>query len=80
MKRKPIHLHSAACECEHAAHFSSRLTPQGRPGHAYGAKILATRLTTVMPGLRVCPDCLTDCWAHAIQIGIVVRKAQNETA
>lgn len=53
------------CECEHAAHFErDKRTPNGNPGHKWGAKF-ATRVPVKTPygTFHVCVDCASDCLA-----------------
>ena len=54
------------CQCEHAAHFRDEheLTPNGNPGHYYGAHFREAYVTTVDTGFGpfvVCFDCVLDC-------------------
>jgi hypothetical protein len=64
------------CECEHIAHgdmfgkpediaFRNRTTPNGNPGHKFGAKYDSSYLQTVNTiygTYHVCRDCAQDCW------------------
>lgn len=54
------------CECEHACHFPDehKLSPNGNPGHRYGAKFAPRYLvavTTPWGTFLVCKDCDKDC-------------------
>jgi len=53
------------CECEHIAHFQKerKLTPNGNPGHTYGAEFLSgiEPVKTEMGTFHVCKDCKDDC-------------------
>jgi hypothetical protein len=54
-----------ACECEHVAHLDgAKRTPNGNPGHDYGARFAPgylTEIQTTYGKFRVCRDCATDC-------------------
>lgn len=54
----------AYCQCEHIAHYTSELTPQGKTGHAYGKSFVRRDLvevTTANGTFLVCPECAKDC-------------------
>lgn len=64
--RRPHVVESAPCECEHACHHADTgaVSPNGNPGHRYGAKFVVGKLVTVRTDgqtERVCPDCAADC-------------------
>jgi hypothetical protein len=57
------------CECEHFAHFpdAGQNTPNGNPGHRYGATFAPRTMVKVRHAHvieRVCSDCANDCRAH----------------
>ena len=56
------------CECEHIAHNDRHwLTPNGNPGHNYGARFApeyTTHVQTTYGKLKVCLDCYFDCCAE----------------
>lgn len=62
---------SRKCECSQEAHFHgtdgepNALTPNGNPGHLYGAKYAAGYLYTFRTMYRllvICKDCAQDCY------------------
>lgn len=71
----PATLTTEPCQCEHRAHFFETHgprphTPNGNPGHAYGARYVPSYMTdllTVFGKFRVCKDCLDDCWAPRLK-------------
>jgi hypothetical protein len=60
-KFPPIH----SCLCEHIAHSDrNERTPNGNPGHTYGARYHPTFLVNVKTPygtFLVCKDCAKDC-------------------
>jgi len=60
------------CQCEHTAHFGGgRRTPNGNPGHDYGARFAPDAIVRV-PGFTLCPDCAADCHASARRLGFTL--------
>jgi hypothetical protein len=64
-----------ACQCEHAAHFGAEynsnnpvLTPNGNPGHKYGAESNLTAVKTPFGIFHVCGDCAKDCYREYAEV------------
>lgn len=56
------------CECEHLAHLEKGIiTPNGNPGHKYGATFSQLHMQVVETpygSFYVCSDCAHDCLAN----------------
>jgi hypothetical protein len=54
---------SQNCQCEHIAHLEkSRRTPNGNPGHKYGAQFMRLKeVKTAYGTFHICLDCWQDC-------------------
>jgi hypothetical protein len=60
------------CECEHESHFGESYTPNGNPGHSYGARFsenFLRKVQTPYGQFTVCTDCANDCY-HPDEIGL----------
>jgi hypothetical protein len=56
-------MNTVECQCEHEAHFDPvKRTPDGNPGHRYGARFTGYFMVQVRSE-RLCPDCAADCRA-----------------
>lgn len=71
------------CECEHASHFDKNcLSPDGNPGHRYGAKFVARYVTVVKTSCgpyRVCRDCADDCNRYPTRMAVIPWQDGDES-
>src|SRR5262245_35788197 len=63
--RRDRNFEKRQCECEHIAHFEKeRRTPNGNPGHKYGAEFYqhaTCSKKTTYGTMWFCVDCTVDC-------------------
>lgn len=69
-----------SCECEHLCHFKEEnfLSPNGNPGHEFGAKFnsdLMAITATTYGHFTVCPDCTKDCMQDAVVVDCKVYES-----